>query len=557
MGSSHEPEARTPTSPPPELLSRIGHPQSALETKISPTNSPNESSDQPLTGLKLWTTTTSLFLVTILHGLDLTIVAATVPSLTNAFKRVSDIGWYSSSYSLCAASFAFTFGKLYSLSIFPTRRVFAAAVCIFEAGSLLCTLAPTSWLFIIGRGLAGVGAAGMTSGAIVVLSWCFPGSARPLWTSLLGAFQMLGIVSAPVVGGALIDWVGWRGCFGVNLPPGVVAILFVVYGLEDDSLVAHTDENEVQLTWREKLHRFDILGTALMVPAVTCLFLALQWGGVRFGWSNALIIVLLILFGFLLVGFAWRQCRLQENATLPPRILKIRSVLAGLWFSACCNGVLAVTEYYVTIFFQGIKGYSATHSGTLMLPLLISVTVGGLLGGLGTSSLGYYNPFMITTTILAPIASGLLTTIRLDDALTKTLCLLGFLGVAVGVGIQAPVMALQTILKPNDLPIGVAAIAFGATMGNAVWIVVSAALFQNRLEEEVASQGLGLANTTMLEHSGLSEIRDIVGAERLLDVLMGYDRAIMQTLYLPVGLAVATLLGSALMDWKPVKKKQR
>lgn len=162
---------------------------------------------------------------------------------------------------------------------------------------------------------------------------------------------------------------------------------------------------------------------------------------------------------------------------------------------------------------------------------------------------------MIATTLLAPIASGLLTTISLDEGVAKAACLLGFLGIATGIGIQTPTLALQAMMKSKDLPIGIAAIVFGANMGNAIWIVVSAALFRSRLLSEIATHSPSV-NATVLSHAGLSEIADIVGNDRLRDVLLGYDEAVTQTLYLPVGLAVATILGSSLLEWHPMKKKE-
>lgn len=162
---------------------------------------------------------------------------------------------------------------------------------------------------------------------------------------------------------------------------------------------------------------------------------------------------------------------------------------------------------------------------------------------------------MIATTVMAPVASGLLTTISLDEDTVKVLCLLGFLGFATGVGLSTPTVALQTMMKQADLPIGIAAIGFGSTIGNAVWIVVSTTLFQNRLVAEIATHSPSV-NATLLENAGLSNIRAIVGSDRLRDVLLGYDEAVMQTLYLPVGLTVATVIGSALTEWHSVKKKQ-
>ena len=114
------------------------------------------------TGIKVWVAFVSLCTVSLLFGVDLAIVAATIPSLTNYFKSVENIGWYSSVYSLMTASFTISHGKLYSLM--PTKKVYIVSISIFELGSLLCTVATTSPLFIFGRAIAGVGAAGIGSG---------------------------------------------------------------------------------------------------------------------------------------------------------------------------------------------------------------------------------------------------------------------------------------------------------------------------------------------------------------------------------------------------------
>ena len=534
-------------------------------------NSENDETAYP-SGIRLWMAVISVCTVSILFGLDLTIVAATVPSLTNYFKTVSDIGWYSSAYSLVTASFALLSGKLYSIS--RPRGLFMTSIAIFELGSLLCTVATSSKMFIVGRAVAGAGAAGIITGNVVIITKCFPRHKRPFWTTVAGSAQLTGIVSAPLIGGALIDWVGWRGCFGINLPLGTAAVAMVHFGTRDLAL----GEGDGAQDWRTKLKEFDWLGTVLMLPAVSCLLLALQWGGSRFGWGDARIIFMVVLFVVLLAAFAWRQYRLQDNATLPPRILKMKTVLAAVWFGSCVNAALSVTEYYMSIYFQGVKGYSPSRAGLMLTPMLVGVVAGNLCGGAGINWLGWYNrecsttivfmpcclrgvltwswpAFMIATTILAPVASGLLTTIDLDESLVKMLCLLGFLGFATGLGILCPIISMQTLLKQKDLPIGIAISGFGQTMSSAVWIVVSATLFQNRLAVELAEHDPSVIAMT-LENAGLSEIRHVVGSARLHQVLTGYDTAIAQTLYLPLALTAATVFGSVFAEWRSVKKAQ-
>ena len=92
-------------------------------------------------------------------------------------------------------------------------------------------------------------------------------------------------------------------------------------------------------------------------------------------------------------------------------------------------------------------------------------------------------------------------------------------------------------------------------MGSALFLAVSAALFQNRLVEEIHRYS-PTTNTTQIEHVGLSDIRKVIGDDRLRDVLLGYDKAVVQTLYLPVALMVLSIIGPVAMEWRSVKKKQ-
>ncbi|KAH6651584.1 hypothetical protein BKA67DRAFT_537450 [Truncatella angustata] len=107
---------------------------------------------------------------------------------------------------------------------------------------------------------------------------------------------------------------------------------------------------------------------------------------------------------------------------------------------------------------------------------------------------------------------------------------------------------------PKDLFLGIATLYFGFTIRNAVWIVVSAALFHTRSIEE-ASLSSPSTKATLLEVVGISEKRKMIGNNRLRAVLLGYDEAVTQTLYLPLGLCAATIVESVFSEWQSVKKK--
>lgn len=143
----------------------------------------------------------------------------------------------------------------------------------------------------------------------------------------------------------------------------------------------------------------------------------------------------------------------------------------------------------------------------------------------------------------------------LNGSVVKPTALLGFLGVAVGLSVQSPQVAVQTVLAPKDVSLGGAIILFGAGMGSALWICASATLFQNRLVDEVEKYSPA-TNGTALESVGLSEIRNYLGSERLQDVLLGYNEAVVQTLYMPLALGILTIIGSLAMERRSIKKKQ-
>jgi MFS family permease len=225
---------------------------------------------------------------------------------------------------------------------------------------------------------------------MLVLRRSFPLSKLAFWSGLVNGSQAVGLVCAPVVGGVLIDRFGWRACFGINVPLMVFCIGFTFYGMQSQPGAASTDAEMVNLSLKEKLKRIDILGSVLIVPAIVCGLLGLQWGGVSYGWRDWRIILLFTLFGVLLTGFGYLQYRQGDDATVPLRILKKRSILAGMWYSACTNGLLATTEYYMAIYFQGVRGFTATRSGLLGLPMIAGLLGGMLAASAATAKIGYY-----------------------------------------------------------------------------------------------------------------------------------------------------------------------
>lgn len=312
-------------------------------------------------------------------------------------------------------------------------------------------------------------------------------------------------------------------------------------------------EDLSQLTWRERLVRLDIPGNALFMLTVICLLLAIQWGGVKYHWSNARIIVLLILAAFLAALFIYLQIKLQEKATVPPRIFKVRSIWVGCIFSFFFAGSMFYTIYYLPIWFQAVQGVSAVQSGIRNLPLILSMTVGSILAGALVTITGYYVPFMILGSALTTIGIGLLSTF---EPITPKAHWIGYqtiLGFGIGCAMQQSMLATQTVLTNRDIPTGTALMVFAQTLGGAVGVTVGQSVFSNQLVKKILKKAPGYppSEVVML---GASHVQQGVPAKWLAGVTRAYNDAIMTAFYVAVAFAVIGTVASFGMEWISVKK---
>lgn len=160
------------------------------------------------TAAKLILIVISLILSMFLVALDMTIVATAIPEITDEFKSLDQVAWYGSAFFLTLASFQSTWGKAYKY--FPLKTSFLLSIFVFELGSLICAVAPSSTALIIGRAIAGVGAAGISSGVYIIIAFSAPVSQRPIYTSVLGATFSVASVVGPLLGGVFTSDVSWR-----------------------------------------------------------------------------------------------------------------------------------------------------------------------------------------------------------------------------------------------------------------------------------------------------------------------------------------------------------
>ncbi|KAL1850221.1 hypothetical protein VTK73DRAFT_9704 [Phialemonium thermophilum] len=273
-------------------------------------------------------------------ALDQTIIAPALGAITSRFKSVKDIGWYGSAYLLTTTAMQPTYGRVYQ--IFDVKTTYLVAVAFFELGSLVSAVAPSSTAFIVGRAVAGVGTAGLFSGSIVILSFILPLRKRPTVFGLIGGMWGVASVAGPLLGGAFTDRATWRWCFYINLPIGGAAMVALFFFLHIDRV---NNPNNESLWARVKA--LDLPSTAIFIPAIVCLLIALEWGGTKYPWSNSRIIGLFVGFGLMALLFAGLQIWQGDKGTMPPRLFKNRDILCAMLFAFFFGAAFFPLVYYV------------------------------------------------------------------------------------------------------------------------------------------------------------------------------------------------------------------
>ncbi|KAK5987040.1 MFS-type efflux pump MFS1 [Cladobotryum mycophilum] len=488
-------------------------------------------------GLILIALALSIFLI----GLDGTIVGTAIPSITKDFQQLNDVGCL-----LTTCAMQLSYGKLYTL--FPVKSCFLSAVFIFEVGSLVCAVAPNSTALIVGRAIAGLGAAGVISGVFIIQSYTIPLRFRPTVGGLLGAMEGIAMAVAPLISGALTQHVTWRWCFYINLPLGGFSLAVI-------ALLFRNPKNQelVPMSFKEKLLSMDLVGFIILVPSTVCLLLALQWGGTTFAWGNARIIVLLILSVVLFGAFISVQAYKKTKATLPIHVLRQRSVSLSIVYAFCMGGSIFLVEYYLPIWFQSIKGASPSHSGVMLLPILIALVLAGVATGFAVTAVGYYKPFMIAGSICTAVATGLMSTFTATTGHSSWIGYQVLFGFGVGMGFQQSFIAVQTVLPQKDIPIGTTAVIFANNLGGAVFVSVANNLFTNKLTEGLAKYVPAVDPAAILA-AGATDWRTKVSPALLSEVLATYNFALTRTFLASMALGCATVVAAAAVEWKSVKR---
>ncbi|KAG8170300.1 hypothetical protein KVR01_001045 [Diaporthe batatas] len=498
-----------------------------------------------LSGPRLLAILTGVTLAAFIMLLDMTIIVTAIPRITDDFNSLPDLGWYGSAYTVSSAALQPMTGKLYShLGI---KWTFLAFIAVFEVGSLVCGLASSSPVFIVGRAIAGLGSSGIMNGALTIVAASVPLTRRPAVTGIVLGIAYMGSVAGPLIGGALTEYSTWRWCFYINLPIGGVTCAALLF-------TAIPDHGQKVSHAGHLLSHLDLPGFFLFAPAVAMILLGLQYGGNRYAWSSPRVIGLLC--GGLATGIvfaAWEGWR-KEKAMMPLSLLSKRAVWSSVLVGGFMTSTLLVHSYYLPIYFQAVKGASPTMSGVYLLPSILSQLLSSAFFGAIVGKLGYCIPAVLLSGVMVAIGGGLLSLLTVSTPTAKWIGYQVLLGFGRGVGIQMPFIAVQAVLGSHLVPESMSLIVFAQTFGGSIFLTVANVIFNNQLRTLLEQNVPGVPADRVIG-AGATAFRSVVPEQDLESVLRVYSRALSAVFYLSAALACVYLGLSWGMGWTDIRKK--
>ncbi len=394
-----------------------------------------------LTTRRRWTVLAVCAAAMFLVGLDTTIVNVALPDIGHGLGAdARGLAWVVDAYTIVFACLLITSGAV--ADRWGRRCVFQSGLVIFGTASLLCALAPSLELLVGARVLQGVGASMLSPVALGIVVNAMPdpkerAKAIGVWGSVFG----LSMAAGPVAGGALVEALGWRAVFWVNVPLVAGALVLV------RSLVP---ESRGQVA-----RRLDLPGQVLLV-AVIGLIVGLLIEGPRIGWLSVLALTGYALVAVTVVCFISVESR-REEPLIDPALFRVPSFTGAVLAAMAVFVALSLTLLLNTFYLQTDRGWPPFSAGAAALPMALGATLCAPLSGILVARAGARRPLLVAGTFLA--AGGLcLIWVGHDFSVAKLL--IAYLVVGVGVGFaNAPI----TNAAVNSLPTDRASVAGGTT----------------------------------------------------------------------------------------------
>jgi EmrB/QacA subfamily drug resistance transporter len=448
------------------------------------------------------------------------------------------LSWVVTAYLITSAVVTPLYGKISDQ--LGRKKIFQTAIIIFLIGSALCGLAQNMDQLIIFRGLQGIGAGGLMALVFAIIGDIIPPRQRGRYQGYFGGVWALASIAGPLLGGLFTDHLSWRWIFYINIPFGLIALSAITARLH--------------LPVRKIEHRIDFLGAILLATSVVSLLLATVLGGNTYAWTSTQIYSL-VGGGLLLAAiFVYWETKAKEPI-IPLHLFKndifsVSSALSFLSGAAMFGAMTFIPEYQ-----QVVRGYSATKSGLLMLPMVAGLMMAMIPSGRLISKYGRYRLFPIIGTGITTFGLWLFSHISLTTSQFTLSIWMLVLGLGIGMYMQVMTLAVQNSVDRKDMGSSTSVVTFfrsmGASFGTAIFGAILTARLTHYLFVYLPPSVSAHLNTKSLQQSTASMAH--IPAAILHDILTAFSSAFHDVFLITVPFALITFCLSFFLRETPLK----
>lgn len=494
-----------------------------------PANTASKSQREPhaLSKSHIMAVFTGLMIAMFVGSLDQTIVSTALPTIVGDLGGVDHMLWVTSAYMLASTVTMPLYGKLGDL--YGRKYLFCGALVLFALGSIICGVGHSMESLIAGRAVQGLGGGGLMILSQSIIADIFPPKERGKYMGVMGAAFGVSAVLGPLLGGLFTDYLGWQWCFWINIPLATIAFATAAICLPKG---AASDGSAPKTT-------FDVAGTATMAIATSCIVLALSIGTISVASVSLAVIAIIAAIVFVHIE------RQAENPLIPLSMFKNRTfclaTIAGMLIMVAMMGVISYMPTYIQI----TRGYGATISGYLLLPMMLGMMITSTLAGFAASKVRSVKRFPFIGSIAAAVACLLLSFMTIETS-TVLLCVCLFLlGFGIGLGQQILVLMVQ-----NEFPVSSVGTATGANnffreIGATLGATIVGAAFTSNLAKNLAaaeSAGQSLADAGIDANSITPSLVHSLDAATQQSIATAYNDALMPILLAMVPILIAAAL---------------
>lgn len=479
----------------------------------------------------------ALMIAMLLAMLDNMIIGTAMPTIVGELGGLAHLSWVVTAYTLATAASTPIWGKLGDM--YGRKGVFLTAIVIFLIGSALSGMAQDMGQLIGFRAVQGLGAGGLMVGVMAIIGDLIPPRERGKYQGMMAGVMALAMIGGPLVGGTITDHWGWRWSFYINLPLGVVALAML-------TTVLHLPKKERGAG----KSRIDYLGAALLTIGITSIVLVTTWGGTEYAWGSAVIMELIAIGVASLIGFLFVETKAAEPI-MPLHIFRSRNFTLMSVIGFLTGFVMFGAVLFLPLFQQSVQGASATNSGLLLLPMLLSMMVVSLIAGRVTTNSGKYKIFPIIGGGL--MVAGLFLLAQMDTGTSRLTSglYMAVLGAGMGFLMQITMLVAQNSVEMKDMGVASSATTLFRTLGSSFGVAIMGALFTSRVQDEMAGQGGGAATqqSAQLDAASLAKLPEQVREAYQVAVSSGTHSAFL----LGSAVAVIGFLAAFLVKEVPLK----